>query len=121
MARIELPTPARSRVHEDSLAAMLQDLLDIAAPDSDPWKRGYAAFWVTLAQGKSAGVDTAFRVAVEAAADGAPNKAALVKKAMDEYQKWCSPAEPSASQGGPRGFFAEIAAAFGSRRPAAHR
>lgn len=122
--RIEIHVPGRDKVHEDSLTAMLQDLLNIAAPDGPAWKRGYAAFWITLAEGKTASVDPAFRVAVEVAADGAPNRDALIKAAMDEYQKWCSDDnEQPAPQNndGARGLLTGLKAAFGSRRPATHR
>lgn len=123
--RIDIHVPGRDKVHEDSLTAMLQDLLNIAAPDGPAWKRGYAAFWITLAEGKTASVDPAFYVAIEAAADSAPNRDALIKAAKDEYQKWCSTEEPTdrpaPKSGKRRGLIADLKAAFIERQPSTHR
>jgi hypothetical protein len=121
--RIDLHVPGRDKVHHDSLTAMLQDLLDIAAPDGPSWKRGYAAFWITLAEGKSASVDPAFRAAIEVAADGAPNRDALIKAALDECQKWDSDdgEQPAPKKKGTKGVLADLKAAFIDRQPPAHR
>lgn len=111
--------PKREDLNEDSLEAVLQDLLAIAAHDGGAWLLGRHVFWTKLLEGEV--LLTAYREAVSAAANGSSDAIDRVKRAMDKYAEWYPTNTQPATRPGARGFLLDVAEAFGRRSTPAHR
>jgi hypothetical protein len=113
------PTPAREGLDELAPEAVLQDLLQIAAPDGGAWELGHDTYWDSLHDGKT--IPEALRDAMSAAAKDASDAVARVTKAMDQYYVWFPTNAQPATKPGARGFLLDLAEAFGRRSTPAHR
>jgi hypothetical protein len=111
--------PDRNGLNEDSLEAVLQDLLSIAARDGGAWLLGRHVFWTKLLEGEV--LLTAYREAVSAAAGDDNGAIDRVKQAMDKYAEWYPTNAQPATKPGARGFLLDLAEAFGRRSTPAHR
>jgi hypothetical protein len=106
------PAPKRAGLDDDSPEAIIQDVLNASARNGGAWLLGRHVFYATLPTG----------VTIKEAVLAAVTAAAGMDMFDQMYPEDGDPAAPSAPRSEPRkGFFTNLAAAFGSRRPANHR
>lgn len=118
------PAPKREGLHEDSVEAIIQDVLKVSARNGGAWLLGRHTFYEALLKG--ALLKDAVFAAVTAAAKDSQNPQRRIKAGMDEYAKMYpetieEPVSRPAPKSGKRGLLTDLVAAFGSRRPVDHR
>jgi hypothetical protein len=118
------PAPKRAGLDDDSPEAIIQDVLKASARNGGAWLLGRHVFYATLPTGVT--IKEAVLAAVTAAAKDSQNPQRRIKAGMDMFDQMYpedgDPAAPSAPRSEPRkGFLTDLAAAFGSRRPANNR